>query len=414
MASLSLSFLYFHSMALFNPIHIFGIDFEFFLFGLTLIGVAVLHHHTLKVALTGLASVVLYKLLFTSFNIPMHLVHEWKDLLNLFGLLIGFTLLADYFEHSGVPAILPRYLPDDWKGPFLLLVIVFVLSAFLDSIAAVMIGGGIAHTVFKRKVHIGYIVGIVAASNAGGSGSVLGNITTTMMWVQGVAATDVLHAYAAAVPALLFAGFFAARAQHAYQPIMKDEIANVRLSHKRLLVSVLIIIAAIATNILFDFPVIGVWAVIIIASFFVRTGWKEARIAIPGSVFLLALVLSASMMPVDQLPPASWQTALGLGFVSAVFDNIPLTKLALTQGGYDWGVLAYTVGYGGSIIWFGSSAGVAITNLYPQARSVGAWVKSGWYVAIAYVLGFAVLMLTLGWHPHAPHKEKTTTEVTAH
>lgn len=399
-------------MFLFSPVHIFGIDLEFFLFGLTLIGVAVLHHHTLKVALSGLASVIIYKLLCTSFNLPMHLVHEWKDLLNLFGLLIGFTLLADYFEHSGVPAILPKYLPDDWKGPFLLLVIVFVLSAFLDSIAAVMIGGGIAHTIFKRKVHIGYIVGIVAASNAGGSGSVLGNITTTMMWVQGVAATDVLHAYAAAVPALLFAGFFAARQQHNYQPILKDEIANVKVSVKRLVVCVAIILAAIATNVLFDFPVLGVWAVIIVASFFVPTGWKEAKLAMPGSIFLLALVLAASMMPVEQLPEAGWQTALGLGLVSAVFDNIPLTKLALTQGGYDWGVLAYAVGYGGSIIWFGSSAGVAITNLYPKARSVGEWVKNGWYVLPAYLIGFAMIMLVLGWHPHAPHKQKDATEVT--
>jgi Na+/H+ antiporter NhaD/arsenite permease-like protein len=399
-------------MALFNSIQLFGIDFEFFIFALTLVGVAVLHHHTLKVALTGLATVMLYKLLFTSFNIPMHLVHEWKDLLNLFGLLIGFTILADYFEHSGVPAILPRYLPDDWKGPFALLIIVFVLSAFLDSIAAVMIGGGIAHTIFKRKVHIGYIVGIVAASNAGGSGSVLGNITTTMMWVQGVAATDVLHAYAAAAPALLFGGFFASRMQHNYQPILKDEIAKVKVSTKRLIVCVAIIVGAIATNVLFDFPVLGVWAVILVSAFFVRTGWKEAKAAVPGSVFLLALVIAASMMPVEQLPEASWQTALVLGLVSSVFDNIPLTKLALTQGGYDWGVLAYTVGYGGSLIWFGSSAGVAITNLYPKARSVADWVKNGWYVLPAYLIGFAVIMLTLGWHPHAPHKDKAATETT--
>ena len=40
------------------------------------------------------------------------------------------------------------------------------------------------------------------------------------------------------------------------------------------------------------------------------------------------------------------------------------------QGGYDWGVLAYAVGFGGSMIWFGSSAGVAITNLFPEGRSV--------------------------------------------
>ncbi len=43
----------------------------------------------------------------------------------------------------------------------------------------------------------------------------------------------------------------------------------------------------------------------------------------------------------------SWASALALGFVSAFFDNIPLTALALKQGGYDWGVLAYAVGLGG-------------------------------------------------------------------
>ena len=105
------------------------------------------------------------------------------------------------------------------------------------------------------------------------------------------------------------------------------------------------------------------------------------------------------MMPVERLPPASWQTTFGLGFVSSVFDNIPLTKLALEQGGYDWGVLAYAVGFGGSMIWFGSSAGVAITGLFPEARSVWAWIRAGWHVALAYVVGFAVLLATLGWHP---------------
>ena len=91
--------------------------------------------------------------------------------------------------------------------------------------------------------------------------------------------------------------------------------------------------------------------------------------------------------------------ALGLGFVSAVFDNIPLTALALKQGGYDWGMLAYAVGFGGSMIWFGSSAGVALSNMYPEAKSVGRWLRHGWHVAVGYVLGFFVLLLVLGWHP---------------
>jgi len=121
---------------------------------------------------------------------------------------------------------------------------------------------------------------------------------------------------------------------------------------------------------------------------------------LPGAGFRLSLVLGASLMPVETLPPASWQSAFGLGFVSAVFDNIPLTALALKQGGFDWGFLAYGVGFGGSMIWFGSSAGVALAGMYPQARSVGAWLRGGWHVAVGYVLGFFVMLALLGWHGH--------------
>ena len=87
-----------------------------------------------------------------------------------------------------------------------------------------------------------------------------------------------------------------------------------------------------------------------------------------------------------------------------MFDNIPLTKLALEQGGYDWAALAFAVGFGGSMIWFGSSAGVAVSNLFPEAKSVGQWLQHGWFVVVAYVIGFMVYMLLLGWQPHAPHR----------
>jgi Na+/H+ antiporter NhaD/arsenite permease-like protein len=109
-------------------------------------------------------------------------------------------------------------------------------------------------------------------------------------------------------------------------------------------------------------------------------------------------------MPVEDLPNASWVTAFGLGFVSSVFDNIPLTKLCLDQGHYDWGMLAYSVGFGGSMIWFGSSAGVAITNKFPESRNVVLWVKNGWHVTVAYIIGFFALYFLLGWEP-ADNKE---------
>ena len=403
-------------------LELFGIPVDFVLFALTLLGVALFHHHTLRVALTGLVVITGYKLLLTGFHaspglagLVAHLQSEWVVLANLFALLLGFAVLSNHFEKSRVPDLLPRFLPDDWKGPLALLVLVFVLSAFLDNIAAAIIGGQIAATVFRGKVHIGYVAALVAASNAGGSGSVVGDTTTTMMWIDGVSPVDVLHAYVAAVVALAVFGIPAALQQQAYSPIVRDARKGLRIDTGRLGIVAFILVAAIATNVVVNlrfaeladrFPFIGVsvWIAILVSSLVRSPDWKIVPAAAPGALFLLSLVLCASMMPVEALPPASWQSALGLGFVSSVFDNIPLTKLALEQGGYDWGFLAYAVGFGGSMVWFGSSAGVAITNLFPQSRSVVAWLKGGWHVVLGYVVGFAVMLVVTGWHPHAPHR----------
>ena len=173
-----------------------------------------------------------------------------------------------------------------------------------------------------------------------------------------------------------------------------------------------ILIGAILTNYFLDFPALGVWIAIIIGSFFRKTPWDEIPKSVQGTIFLVALVTCASLMPVNELPAATWQTAFSLGFVSAVFDNIPLTKLCLEQGGYDWGVLAYSVGFGGSMIWFGSSAGVALSNMFPEMRSVVDYVKKGWYVIVAYIIGFFIMLGVVGWNPHAPHrKDKTETPI---
>jgi hypothetical protein len=171
-----------------------------------------------------------------------------------------------------------------------------------------------------------------------------------------------------------------------------------------------ILASAVSVNVLVNlrfseiadsFPFIGVavWSAIFIGGHVRRPDWRLIPASLKGTIFLLSLVLAASMMPVEELPRASWQTALGLGFVSAVFDNIPLTELAIKQGGYDWGFLAYAVGFGGSMVWFGSSAGVALSNMYSQARSVGQWLRHGWHVAVAYVIGYCVMLVLIGFHP---------------
>jgi Na+/H+ antiporter NhaD/arsenite permease-like protein len=339
--------------------------------------------------------------------------HEWVVLANLFLLLMGFALLSRHFEKSGIPDEMPAFLPDDWKGGVVLLVMVFVTSSFLDNIAAALIGGTVARHVFRGNVHIGYLAAIVAASNAGGSGSVVGDTTTTMMWIAGVSPLSVLEAFIAAVVAMLIFAVPIAMRQQRVSPITKGAKRGLKIDGVRVSIVAAILLVALAVNVtanvkfpalLDTVPLLGlsIWVVIILTSGLRAPDWKVMPETFKGTLFLLALVTAASMMPVEKLPAASWHTALGLGFVSAVFDNIPLTALALKQGGYDWGYLAYAVGFGGSMVWFGSSAGVALSNMYPEAKSVGLWLRQGWTIALAYVIGFFVMLAIIGWHPDPP------------
>ena len=98
-----------------------GIPIDFMLFACTLGGVALFHKHVLKIALTGLVVITLYKLLFSPFatgagvpGLMAHLGHEWVIVANLFALLVGFALLSNHFEQSHVPALLSIGLLGSW------------------------------------------------------------------------------------------------------------------------------------------------------------------------------------------------------------------------------------------------------------------------------------------------------------
>ncbi len=391
---------------------------EFLLFGAMLLGVALAHKRALTITLVGLLAILGYEAFVTSFPtgtglsaLATHAEHEWVTIANLLLLLVGFEVLSNQFEKSNISDNLPDLLPDGWTGGLALLAVIFVMAAFLDNIAAAVLGGVMARHLYRRRVSVGFLAAIVAASNAGGAGSVIGDTTTTIMWLNGVSAIAVLAAYVAAVPAFLVFAPMAAWAQHRHQPILANDEEGHPLEWRRIWIVAVILVTAVAANVLATAlsggeetaPWLGLalWAAILVTSLWAKPEWSVMRHGAKGAIFLAALVAAASLMPVKSLPDPSWESAFALGLLSSVFDNIPLTVLALQQGGYDWALLSYAVGFGGSMVWFGSSAGVAITNDFPEGRSVVAWLKQGWFVPVAYVVGFFVMLAILGWHPTA-------------
>jgi Na+/H+ antiporter NhaD/arsenite permease-like protein len=399
------------------PSTLFWVPVEFFLFGATLLAVAVFHRHGLRVALTGLAAIVAFKFFVSGLDegrgvdgIAAHFVHEAHTLANLALLLTAFELIARHFELSRVPDIAPNYLPNGVTGAVVFLAVVFVLSAFLDNIACAVLGAAMARHIFAGQVHLSYLVGIVAAANAGGAGSVIGDTTTTMMWVAGATPLQVAPAFLGAVAAFALFAPFAALAQHRHAPLIATAASGIRIDWARIAIIVVALGGAVALHIvahgqfpelLASWPLLGmtIWVVLIALAPWRAPDWKALPHALPGTLFLLSLVLAASLMPVDSLPEPSWELVLALGWISPVFDNIPLTALALAKNGFDWGLLAFAVGFAGSMTWFGSTAGVAVSNLYPETRSVWAWFKAGWFIPLAYLVGFFVMFAVFGWTP---------------
>lgn len=399
---------------MFSVATVAGIPIEYCLFGAMLAGISLLHRHSLVIALAGLASLVGVEALVTRFPTGTGFAAfaaqcriEAVTLANIVLLLTGFELLANQFEKSNLADHLPRRLPDGWSGGLLLLALVFLLSAILDNIAAAMIGGVMARHVYRQRVGVGFVAAIVAAANAGGSGSVIGDTTTTIMWLHGVAPGNVLRAYIGAVAAFLLFAPIASWQQHRHQPIVAHNEPGHPIVWRRIVVAGTILLAAVVANIVASrsgndhLPWLGIalWAAIGATRLIAAPDWTVVRPAANGALFLGTLVFAASLMPLAALPSPSPASAFGLGGVSALFDNIPLTVLALAQGGHDWGILAYAVGFGGSMLWFGSSAGVALTNDFPEGRSVATWLREAWFVPLAYAVGFAALMLIAGWRP---------------
>jgi len=290
-------------------------------------------------------------------------------------------------------------------GGVVLLALVFVLSAFLDNIASAIIGGVVARHVFKGRVSIRFLAAIVAGANAGGAGSAIGDTTTTMIWISGVSPLELAAGFIGAAVAFLVFAAAAAMQPHRLPPISRTSAREAMIDWGRVLVVLLVLTVFVTTNVVANryFPGsdevapvlgLGLWAAILGTSLLRPPQWSVAIDSLGGAFFLVLLVALASLMPLNQLPHPSLEVVLGLGILSSVFDNIPLTALAIRQGGYDWALLAYAVGFGGSMIWFGSSSGVALTGLYPEARSTVAWVRAGWFIPLAYQAGFAAMALT--------------------
>jgi Na+/H+ antiporter NhaD/arsenite permease-like protein len=403
----------------------------FAMFVSMLVGLLLFHHHKLPVVAIGFA---ILSVAFISHGGLEHWMHHFAEhhrshlLINLALLLPAFALVAYYFEHSGASNGLAKMLTSDAA----LLWVVFFLSTVLDNIAAAMIGGTIILAKYGMgNVPFSMIVGVIGSSNLGGAGSPVGDTTTVMMYISEdpkIYVSEIFMAFIATIPAQFVLTLWAVR--HGVAPqsaaaaqVVEEQHVLVHAAHassdgahtgaaeaEGLITphqSVqwaqmwpMLAIPGLVIGNLQDQPGLGVWAGLIIGLIFAmrKFEFKIFREALPNTGFLLLLVGAAEMLPLDNVKPMLEMlprdaVAIIMGHLSAWFDNIPLTAICLALKGFDWGLLAFCVGYGGSAMWFGSSAGVAIGLLFPEVYNTKKWGMPFVVITLTYWIGTVSYLL---------------------
>ena len=116
-------------------------------------------------------------------------------------------------------------------------------------------------------------------------------------------------------------------------------------------------------------------------------------LAAVGALYFVGwLALAAIVYDPNVLGP-TWSN-IGVGFLSAIVDNVPVMSAILkanpTMGLDQWMLVTLTAGVGGSLISFGSAAGVGVMGKLHGIYTFGAHMKYAWTILIGYVISIAV------------------------
>jgi Na+/H+ antiporter NhaD/arsenite permease-like protein len=123
------------------------------------------------------------------------------------------------------------------------------MSIFLDNVAAAVIGRVMVRHVYLKGVTIGFQAAIVAAANAGGAGSVIGDTTTTMMWISGISPLQLAPAFIGAIAAFAFFAPLITFQQQRLSPVIRGAFSDVQSDRVRVLIVLTILTTVVAVNV---------------------------------------------------------------------------------------------------------------------------------------------------------------------
>lgn len=300
----------------------------------------------------------------------------------------------------------------------------FFLSPIADNLTTALILSTVLITIERSKTSflVPGAINIVVAANAGGAWSPFGDITTLMAWTAGKGAfSDFMFLFPASIGGYLVTAFLLSKFVPETQPdfdASKEKAPELMQGANRVIaLGVITIASAVLSHQLLHLP--AMWGMMFGLALLKLYQYRLKRkynshlnifesmskienntllfffgiLAAVGALYFIGwLALAAVVYDPSVLGP-TWSN-IGVGFLSAIVDNVPVMSAILKANpdmGLDqWMLVTLTAGVGGSLISFGSAAGVGVMGKLPGIYTFGAHMRYAWTIFIGYVVSVTI------------------------
>ena len=352
-----------------------------------------------------------------------HLILEVAEI--FFFLLVAMTFIETLIER-GIFDLMKYKLVSKgytYKKLFWLTgLLAFFISPVADNLTTALILSTVLFTIDKKNLAflVPGAINIVVAANAGGAWSPFGDITTLMSWTAGKGAfIDFLFLFPAAVLGWGVTAFLLSRsvpdgqppfdASTEEKPYVKDGGMGV------VYLGVATIVMAVLGHQFFHFP--AMWgmmfgmAILKLYAVHLKKSGSDAfniyinmqKVENDTLLFFFGILSAVGALHflgflnyVHDLYGAVGPTIanIGVGFLSAVVDNVPVMSAILKSSPEmdlaQWMLVSMTAGVGGSLISFGSAAGVGVMGRLHGIYTFSSHMKHSWTILVGYIVSISI------------------------
>ena len=306
--------------------------------------------------------------------------------------------------------------------------IAFFLSPIADNLTTALILATVLVTIENKNKQflVPSAINIVVAANAGGVWSPFGDITTLMTWTAEKANfIDFLFLFPASISGYLLTAFLLSRFVPSDKPSFdssKQLKPKMKVGAKgAILLGLITLLSAVISHQILGFP--AMWGMMFgltllkIYSYILSRKYAFDQLnilqamskveintllfffgilsAVAALYFIGWLTLLSSVYKPDILGPTL--SNILVGFLSAIVDNVPVMSAVLkanpSMDTSQWLLVTLTAGIGGSLISFGSAAGIGVMGKVKGIYTFNSHMKYAWTIILGYAASIAIWYL---------------------